>query len=745
MALRRQIYDQKEEIKQKDEELFQIKRDVRNTKHMEYEAENNILMNECVRLRAIIDQLFGQMGPDALNEANTADGSTPQRRERSKDDMIQNLLQANDQFQKVDQEKDHKILEMQDQLADLDDRLSRKIKELQDTKRNNVKMIKTKNKELQQLKHQLDTNKQVSAPVVANNDIKDKNKEATAKLDKELTRLKAELKRFKENDKKLRTQISELEQEKKDSLYEIKELKRKINANETKIELLKKRETELEKTVDAKSSMSIRESQKSQLKANSDKPYENNPGVDDSYNNKIPEMKPIISPDSEDEKPKDKFDFDDDSDDQNEDYDKKDDSKHEIQNLPKQVQNNAELAEDKPESEHDEPDQKYELDDEIMDHPPKPDTPKQNSQRSEEKDAFAFEVDLLSGDENAPVETKTKNKHDEVVDDYSEDKYDSDADIVKEPEPTSENDKTKSEVKVHTENIISESINDKSQDIQLPTEENGDEGSNDQNIQFIEQTDPVGGEESDDQQVEDEYEQENFENPISSERVETKPFQNDNDENNSDYASEQHQQKHNHEVEENEEDDENEDQDENGYEDKEEPNKDNPIIEEEKANASQEENPYEQHPEGEYDDYKIDQEPGKPGMENNNQQQEGEGEGDFDLSDEEMFQIAENALLKVAHCFLIRGTTVNELFNNHITEVQFEEHRLPVISPEIFIEGLKVLEIENMTELELACLMNVLVKPQLENGILVEELESIIENAPQILNNMVGFVIFILI
>jgi hypothetical protein len=34
--------------------------------------------------------------------------------------------------------------------------------------------------------------------------------------------------------------------------------------------------------------------------------------------------------------------------------------------------------------------------------------------------------------------------------------------------------------------------------------------------------------------------------------------------------------------------------------------------------------------------------------------------------------------------------------------------------------------------------MNVLVKPQLENGILVEELESIIENAPQILNNMVG-------
>ena len=115
---------------------------------------------------------------------------------------------------------------------------------------------------------------------------------------------------------------------------------------------------------------------------------------------------------------------------------------------------------------------------------------------------------------------------------------------------------------------------------------------------------------------------------------------------------------------------------------------------------------------------------------------EGEGEGDIDLTDEEMFQIAENALLKVAHWFLSRGTTVSELFKSHIQLIQYEEHELPVISPEIFIEGLKVLEIENMTELELACLMNVLVKPQLDNGILVEELESIIENAPQILNNV---------
>lgn len=82
----------------------------------------------------------------------------------------------------------------------------------------------------------------------------------------------------------------------------------------------------------------------------------------------------------------------------------------------------------------------------------------------------------------------------------------------------------------------------------------------------------------------------------------------------------------------------------------------------------------------------------------------------------------------------MRGTTVSELFSNHIQQVNYEGQPILIISPEIFIEGLKILEIQNMTELELACLMNVLVKPELENGILVEELESIIQNAPQILN-----------
>lgn len=120
--------------------------------------------------------------------------------------------------------------------------------------------------------------------------------------------------------------------------------------------------------------------------------------------------------------------------------------------------------------------------------------------------------------------------------------------------------------------------------------------------------------------------------------------------------------------------------------------------------------------------------------EQHNQELEGEGENDIDITDEEMFQIAENTLLKIAQVFMMRDTTVSSLFQNNIIEIKYEDKILPIITPEVFIEGLKALEIDNISELELACLMNVIVKPQLANGILVEELESIIENAPQLLN-----------
>jgi hypothetical protein len=51
-----------------------------------------------------------------------------------------------------------------------------------------------------------------------------------------------------------------------------------------------------------------------------------------------------------------------------------------------------------------------------------------------------------------------------------------------------------------------------------------------------------------------------------------------------------------------------------------------------------------------------------------------------------------------------------------------------LLSPIGFLEGIKDLGIIDLEEVEVACLMRVLTKPNLENAILVKELVVIMEN-----------------
>jgi len=51
-----------------------------------------------------------------------------------------------------------------------------------------------------------------------------------------------------------------------------------------------------------------------------------------------------------------------------------------------------------------------------------------------------------------------------------------------------------------------------------------------------------------------------------------------------------------------------------------------------------------------------------------------------------------------------------------------------LISPIGFLESIKNLGIMDLEELEVACLMRVLTKPNLDNAILLKELQIIMEN-----------------
>lgn len=180
-----------------------------------------------------------KQGEQQDGEENIPENASPIRKDRSKDDMIQNLLQANQQFQRVDQEKDHRIMELQEIVQDIDDRLNKKNSSMNDLKRNHAKTIKGKNQEIQKLKEQVET---LSKETPANKSFDKKStiyKEAVSKAEKELTRVKGDLKKFKDELQKTKARMSEIEQQKDDQIEENKEQKRKINDLKTKLELLK--------------------------------------------------------------------------------------------------------------------------------------------------------------------------------------------------------------------------------------------------------------------------------------------------------------------------------------------------------------------------------------------------------------------------------------------------------------------------------------------------------------------------
>ena len=80
-----------------------------------------------------------------------------------------------------------------------------------------------------------------------------------------------------------------------------------------------------------------------------------------------------------------------------------------------------------------------------------------------------------------------------------------------------------------------------------------------------------------------------------------------------------------------------------------------------------------------------------------------EGEGlDQEIDDEEMISIAENCLIKIAEELLNKRITVRQLFREDIIDEEIEGEKIELLLPLSFLEGLKKLEIEDFSEIEIA-------------------------------------------
>ena len=93
-----------------------------------------------------------------------------------------------------------------------------------------------------------------------------------------------------------------------------------------------------------------------------------------------------------------------------------------------------------------------------------------------------------------------------------------------------------------------------------------------------------------------------------------------------------------------------------------------------------------------------------------------------------MLDVAEKCFLKIAEAIIEKGVSVRKAFNNFIIKEDLEGEVIELLSPIGFLEGMKDLGINDLEEVEVACLMRVLTKPDLENAILLKELIVIMEN-----------------
>ena len=94
-----------------------------------------------------------------------------------------------------------------------------------------------------------------------------------------------------------------------------------------------------------------------------------------------------------------------------------------------------------------------------------------------------------------------------------------------------------------------------------------------------------------------------------------------------------------------------------------------------------------------------------------------------------MLDIAESCFIRMAELMLQRGRTVRGIFTKYsVPEIFPDRTVLELLNPITFLEGVREAGLEDLQEMEAACLMRVLSKPELDNSIILNELVLIMEN-----------------
>ena len=99
------------------------------------------------------------------------------------------------------------------------------------------------------------------------------------------------------------------------------------------------------------------------------------------------------------------------------------------------------------------------------------------------------------------------------------------------------------------------------------------------------------------------------------------------------------------------------------------------------------------------------------------------------MDEEHMLDIAEAIFIKMADLMIEKGRSVRGIFTKYaVPEIFPDRTVLELLSPPGFLEGMKETGVEELEEFEVACIMRVLAKPELDSAIILNEFVMIMEN-----------------
>ena len=99
-----------------------------------------------------------------------------------------------------------------------------------------------------------------------------------------------------------------------------------------------------------------------------------------------------------------------------------------------------------------------------------------------------------------------------------------------------------------------------------------------------------------------------------------------------------------------------------------------------------------------------------------------------ELSEQEILDIAEQVFIKVSERMIEKNYTLRSLYSDAIQKIQINGEEHEILQPNDFIDAFKTLDFDSMREIEIECLLRVLLKPEIQDTILFGDLIMILDN-----------------